>query len=222
MAGNQVRHHLEKNDVFASYTIVQFCGSGAYGEVYLAEDITHKLVALKIIPISSGSEVWRMELIGLRHYRQSIENYKSLIEVLHVGETENFFYYTMEAADNMLHGDLTEEYVADTLAHRLERGGRLEPEKVLELANALLDALEHLAEYDLAHSFEGASDFDTVHEVYLTVDGKETRLSNRAISEFPFSGLSIFCLVLLIPAVILTVRALKGCFYLRQERLGKR
>ena len=151
MAGNQVRHHLEKNDVFASYTIVQFCGSGAYGEVYLAEDITHKLVALKIIPISSGSEVWRMELIGLRHYRQSIENYKSLIEVLHVGETENFFYYTMEAADNMLHGDLTEEYVADTLAHRLERGGRLEPEKVLELANALLDALEHLAEYDLAH-----------------------------------------------------------------------
>ena len=78
------------------------------------------------------------------------------------------------------------------------------------------------AEYDLAHSFEGASDFDTVHEVYLTVDGKETRLSNRAISEFPLSGLSIFCLVLLIPAVILTVRALKGCFYLRQERLGKR
>ena len=78
------------------------------------------------------------------------------------------------------------------------------------------------AEYDLAHSFEGALDFDTVHEVYLTVDGKETRLSNRAISEFPLSGLSIFCLVLLIPAVILTVRALKGCFYLRQERLGKR
>ena len=151
MAGSQIQHHLEKDDVFAGYTIVQFCGSGAYGEVYLAEDITHKVVALKIIPIASGSNVWRMELIGLRHYRQSIENHKALIEVLHVGETENFFYYTMEAADNMLHGDFSEEYIADTLAHRLERGGRLEPEKVLELANNLLDALEHLSEYDLAH-----------------------------------------------------------------------
>ena len=151
MAGRQIQHHLAKDDVFAGYTIIQFCGSGAYGEVYLAEDITHKVVALKIIPISSGSEVWRMELIGLRHYRQSIENHKALIEVLHVGETENFFYYTMEAADNILHSDSAENYIADTLAHRLERGGRLEPEKVLELANNLLDALEHLSEYDLAH-----------------------------------------------------------------------
>ncbi|MBR2358677.1 MAG: SUMF1/EgtB/PvdO family nonheme iron enzyme [Lentisphaeria bacterium] len=148
MSGNT--HFLQTDEVFADYTILNFCGSGAYGEVYLAEDITHKVVALKLIPISYGSEVWRMELIGLRHYRQAVEDHKSLIEVLHVGETDNFFYYTMEAADNMLHGD-SEEYVADTLAHRLERGGRLEPEKVLELAHNLLDALEHLSEHDLAH-----------------------------------------------------------------------
>jgi len=58
----------------------------------------------------------------------------------------------MEAADNMLHGDSDEEeYVPDTLSHRLELGGRLEPEKVLELAFTLLDALEQLAEHDLAH-----------------------------------------------------------------------
>lgn len=142
---------MEVNDVFANYTIVQFCGSGAYGEVYLAEDITHKIVALKLIPISAGTEVWKMELIGLRYYRQNIEDYRALIEILHVGETENFFYYSMEAADNMLHGDEADGYIADTLAHRLERGGRLEPDKVLELANSLLDALEHLAEHDLAH-----------------------------------------------------------------------
>ncbi len=148
---NAKPHFLEVDDVFANYTILQFCGSGAYGEVYLAEDITHKTVALKLIPISSGSEVWRMELIGLRHYRQSIEDYSGLIEIMHVGETDNYFYYTMEAADNMLHGDESDGYVADTLAHRLERGGRLEPDKVLELANSLLDALEHLAEHDLAH-----------------------------------------------------------------------
>ena len=147
-AGKQ--HFFEIDDVFANYTIVHFCGRGAYGEVYLAEDITHKTVALKIIPISSGSEVWRMELIGLRHYRQAIEDNSCLIEVMHVGETENYFYYTMEAADNMLHGD-SDEYIADTLAHRLERGGRLEPEKVLELANTLLTALENLADHDLAH-----------------------------------------------------------------------
>ena len=152
MTGSTANQHIfAVGDVFANYTIVQFCGKGAYGEVYLAEDITHKTVALKVIPISSGSEVWRMELIGLRHYRQSIENYSSLIEVLHVGETDNYFYYTMEAADNLLHSDDDDEYIADTLAHRLERGGRLEPDKVLELANSLLDALEYLSEHDLAH-----------------------------------------------------------------------
>ncbi len=150
MSGSSKTHFLQIDEVFAGYTILNFCGSGAYGEVYLAEDITHKVVALKLIPISYGSEVWRMELIGLRHYRQAVEEHKSLIEVLHVGESDSYFYYTMEAADNMLHGD-SEEYVADTLAHRLERGGRLEPEKVLELAHNLLDALEHLAEHDLAH-----------------------------------------------------------------------
>ena len=150
MPENQVHHFFEVDEVFANYTIVQYCGCGAYGEVYLAEDISHKRVALKVIPIASGSEVWKMELIGLRHYRQAIEDHSNLIEVLHVGETENFFYYTMEAADNMLHGD-TEEYVPDTLSHRLERSGRMEPEKVLALAHSILDALEHLAGHDLAH-----------------------------------------------------------------------
>ncbi len=150
MPGSKTKHFFEVDDTFANYTIVNFCGSGTYGEVYLAEDITHKLVALKVLPITGGSRVWQMELLGLRHYRQAIEDHKALIEVLHVGETENFFYYTMEAADNMLHGD-SDEYIADTLSHRLERGGRLEPEKVLELANNLLDALEHLHENDLAH-----------------------------------------------------------------------
>ena len=150
MPGSGTPHYFSKDDVFANYTIMHFCGRGAYGEVYLAEDISHKTVALKIIPILSGSEVWRMELIGLRHYRQNVENHRALIEVLHVGETDEFFYYTMEAADNMLHGD-SDDYVADTLSHRLERGGRLEPDKVLELANTLLDALEYLAEQDLAH-----------------------------------------------------------------------
>ena len=134
MPGSKTKHFFEVDDTFANYTIVNFCGSGTYGEVYLAEDITHKLVALKVLPITGGSRVWQMELLGLRHYRQAIEDHKALIEVLHVGETENFFYYTMEAADNMLHGD-SDEYIADTLSHRLERGGRLEPEKVLELAN---------------------------------------------------------------------------------------
>ena len=77
------------------------------------------------------------------------------------------------------------------------------------------------AEYDLVHLFESASDFDTVHEIFLTVDGVETRISNRATSEFWLSGLAIVCLVLLIPAVLLTVRAFKGCFYLHEERLQK-
>ncbi len=144
------KHFFEPDDIFADYTIIEFCGRGAYGEVYLAEDISHKTVALKVIPIVGSSEIWRMELIGLRHYRQCIEDYHSLIEIYHVGETDDYFYYTMEPADNLLHGD-SDEYIADTLSHRLERGGRLSPEKVLELSFAMLDALEELSSHNLVH-----------------------------------------------------------------------
>jgi hypothetical protein len=57
-----------------------------------------------------------------------------------------------------------------------------------------------------------------VHEVYVRVNGEEHRVSNRSVSAFPLTGIAIACLVLLVPAVFLLVRAAQGCYYLHQER----
>ncbi|MBQ9806374.1 MAG: hypothetical protein IJW49_07715 [Clostridia bacterium] len=74
------------------------------------------------------------------------------------------------------------------------------------------------AEYEVVKDFVGVGEFDTVHELYVTIGGEETRLTNRSVSAFPLTGLAIGCLVLLIPAVFLLVRSIKGCHYLYQER----
>ena len=74
------------------------------------------------------------------------------------------------------------------------------------------------AEYEVVKDFVGMGEYDTVHEVYVTIGGEETRLTNRSVSAFPLTGLAIACLVLLIPAVFLLVRTIKGCHYLYQER----
>jgi len=74
------------------------------------------------------------------------------------------------------------------------------------------------AEYNVDCDFESNGEYDTVHEVYVCVDGEESRLTNRAVSAFPLSGLAVGCIVLLIPAAYLLVRMIQGCYYLYQER----
>jgi len=77
------------------------------------------------------------------------------------------------------------------------------------------------AEYDLSLDFEGERLYDTVYGVYLRVGGVETQIANRSSSAFPLTGLAIGCIVLLIPASLLLVRSVKGCYYLYQERKEK-
>lgn len=74
------------------------------------------------------------------------------------------------------------------------------------------------AEYEVSKDLMEEGDFDTVHAIYVTIGGEETRITNRSVSAFPLTGLAVVCLALLIPAAFLLIRTLKGCYYLRQER----
>lgn len=74
------------------------------------------------------------------------------------------------------------------------------------------------AEYNVDCDLESDGEYDTVHEVYVRVNGEESRLTNRAVSAFPLSGLAVGCIILLVPAVYLLVRSVQGCYYLYQER----
>ena len=90
------------------YTLLQSCGKGAYGQVWLAQSQTNKLVALKYV---ANSQAGDREFEGLINYSQLPES-PHLIRILHLGKLEDGFFYTMELADGLYSQG---SYVPETL-----------------------------------------------------------------------------------------------------------
>lgn len=126
------------------YTLLQSCGKGAYGQVWLAQSQTNKLVALKYV---ANSQAGDREFEGLINYSQLPES-PHLIRILHLGKLEDGFFYTMELADGLYSQGC---YVPETLAERLKRTKRLPVTEVMDLAAAMLSALGTLHEADMVH-----------------------------------------------------------------------
>ena len=149
-------------DTLGGYTILAECGKGAYGSVFLAENtLTKQQVALKII-YHAGRNSDR-ELKGLIKY-QNLCKHTNLLQIYHVEGKENFFFYTMDAADNR---NTPDDYVPDTLAKRLKENGRLTPEVVKKMAQELLADLKELHSTGLFHR-------DIKPDNILWIDGKAT------------------------------------------------
>ena len=83
------------------YILLKKCGRGAYGDVWLAQDLSHRQVALKIIDKTLPFD---RELSGLCAC-QKLHDTPGLIRILHIGETQELFYYTMELADSLTRGN---------------------------------------------------------------------------------------------------------------------
>ncbi|MCQ2402604.1 MAG: protein kinase [Lentisphaeria bacterium] len=100
-------------------TVEEYCGGGAFGEVYFVRDASEKHLALKILSKTKLGADWQRELKGIKNYRKIAEDTPGLLKIYHVGEDDEHFYYTMEPADAVA-GE--KSYVPDTLAHRLQAG----------------------------------------------------------------------------------------------------
>lgn len=123
---------FKTGDTIGSYRLVAECGKGAYGSVFLAEStVTLRKCALKVV-WHRGRNCDR-ELKGLASY-QAICPRTDLLQIYHVEDCGEFFYYTMDAADDLNAGG---EYVPDTLANRLRASGRLSAEAVRQMADEL-------------------------------------------------------------------------------------
>lgn len=105
---------------FSDFEFILDCGAGAFGRVWLVKDISEQIIALKVIP---KSDLAQKELKSLIIYRKHIKSFQHLIQIYHVGQTESFLFYTMEAsysADQERYIPLTLDYlitnkqVADT------------------------------------------------------------------------------------------------------------
>ena len=113
-------------DTICNCTLLQKCGNGAYGEVWLAMDAIGANVALKII--KNGGRYSERELTGLKNYKDC--NHPNLLKIRYVEITDAQIICIMDAADDLNHGN--GEYKPDML-------------------DGLLSGLEELHKHGLVH-----------------------------------------------------------------------
>jgi len=104
--------------IFHGLKLIAHCGGGAFGDVYYCQDISGHKLAVKIISKIKLGDSWSRELKGVINYRKITENSPELLQIFHVEEDEEHFFYTMEAADSVSE----QEYRPDTLASRFNQG----------------------------------------------------------------------------------------------------
>ena len=76
------------------FTFLFYCGRGQFGSVWLVKDLSEQIVALKLIPKKAFRQL-EAEKDGLITYRNKIKNFEHLVQIYHVGQTKDFFYYAL-------------------------------------------------------------------------------------------------------------------------------
>ena len=203
-------------DTLGGYQLIAECGRGAYGSVFLAQNLlTGERYALKTV--ATAGRNFERELKGLTQYKSACRR-TDLLQIYHVEQQEGFFFYTMDAADNY-NGE--GDYIPDTLAVRLKNSGRLAPEAVKKMAQELFEDLRCLHSKGLCHRDVKPDNIlwingkATLGDVGLVSDCSQTRLAGtpgfipaevtagvrefEAKDDFYALGKSIYCAVTGLP-----------------------
>jgi serine/threonine-protein kinase len=109
---------LKEGDEFDGLKLLKLCGTGGFGSVFYCEDFSGKKRAVKIISKVQIGASWQRELKGVRIYQKITDNAPGLLQIYHVKDKDEYFYYTMESADPVSSSEL---YTPDTLAFRLQQ-----------------------------------------------------------------------------------------------------
>jgi|GEM_PF-2399318 len=130
-----------------AYTPETLCGQGGYGAVWRVRDAVGSYCALKIVYKNSLAD-WQQEFNGLTAYKSKVSPHPNLIRIFHIENCPDFFWYTMECADNL---NKEGPYLPDTLSHRIKHSGPLDPIQLAEIFGQLAAGLEHLHHAGLIH-----------------------------------------------------------------------
>lgn len=139
------------------HTMIRRIGQGAYGEVWLAEDIIGKFKAVKLIRRAAFTDQapFEREFRGLQKFTPISRSHPGLVHILHIGRNDvaGFIYYIMEAGDDAATGQaiVLDTYVPRSLGTDLERHGPTPLEQVVQTGIEIAEALAHLHRHQLIH-----------------------------------------------------------------------
>lgn len=149
--------HRDDIDI-PDYTLLKRIGSGAYGEVWLAQSVTGALRAVKIVWREDFelTRTFHREFQGIQQFEPISRGHPCLVHILHVGWNENrgFYYCVMELADDAEEGANivnTQTYVPRTLTTDMKRHGRLDPFFCRDAGVYMADALHYMHNHGLTH-----------------------------------------------------------------------
>ncbi|MCL4181444.1 MAG: protein kinase [Verrucomicrobia bacterium] len=137
------------------HELVRRVGKGSYGEVWLGRNALGTWRAVKIVRRSAfdHDRPYEREFSGIQRFEPVSRSHESQLNILQVGRAEGGFYYVMELADDMGHGQKIDPatYTPRNLRSELHLRGRLPVAECLRIGLALTTALEHLHRHGLVH-----------------------------------------------------------------------
>lgn len=136
---------------------IRMIGRGAFGEVWMARSVTGVLRAVKVIwrEDYDQPEGFEREFEALKHYEPVSRKGPGLVPILQVGrsDTEGFYYYVMELADDLERGrDIDPAtYRPHTLTAQVRRDKQISAELCLNLGTSIAEGLHYLHRNKLIH-----------------------------------------------------------------------
>ena len=135
--------------------MLRVIGRGAYGEIWLARTVTGAFRAVKIVyrRTFESERAFLREFEGMSAFEPISRAHGGFINILHVGRTTSYLYYSMELADDHLAGRTIDigSYEPRTLKTDLTRHKRLSADESIRLGLSLTEALEALHTRGLTH-----------------------------------------------------------------------
>jgi serine/threonine protein kinase len=130
-------------------------GRGAYGEIWLARTVTGAFRAVKVVyrKTFESERAFLREFEGMSAFEPISRAHGGFVNILHVGRTASYLYYSMELADDHLDGRRIDigSYEPRTLKTDLTRHKRLSADESIRLGLSLTEALEALHQRGLTH-----------------------------------------------------------------------